>query len=236
MPPLEPTPALLANPFRRYFLALRPQFLTVTLMAGLIGLATAAASGVALMPVKALVSVFFALVAHGGVNVLNDYYDEMNGTDPINTERVFPFTGGSRFIQNGVLTTRATLAYGVVLMGLVIAAGLWLVVESQPGLLAIGAAGMLIGWAYSAPPLKLNSRGLGELCVAAGFLLITIGVDFVQRGTLAPLPVRAAIPYALLVTAILYINQFPDYRATRRPARITGWCVWDRCRRGGVTS
>jgi 1,4-dihydroxy-2-naphthoate octaprenyltransferase len=215
MPPAEPTAALLANPLRRYLLATRPQFLTVTLAAALIGLATPIASCLALDASKAFISVFFALVAHGGVNVLNDYYDDLNGTDPINTERVYPFTGGSRFIQNGVLTPREMLVFGTGLMVLVVIAGLWLMRVSNPSLFWIGAAGILIGWAYSAPPLKLNSRGLGEFCVTAGFALIVIGIDFVQRDGFAMLPVIAAIPYALLVTAILYINQFPDYRADR---------------------
>lgn len=215
MPLAEPKPALLTNPLRRYFFAMRPQFLTVTFGAALIGLAAPVAGGISLDPPKAFVSVLFALVAHGGVNVLNDYFDELNGTDAINTDRVFPFTGGSRFIQNGVLTPRETLLFGTVLMGLVVVAGLWLMRVSNPRLFWIGAAGILIGWAYSAPPLKLNSRGLGELCVAAGFALIVIGIDFVQRGAFSALPVMAAIPYSLLVTAILYINQFPDYRADK---------------------
>jgi 1,4-dihydroxy-2-naphthoate octaprenyltransferase len=84
---------------------------------------------------------------------------------------------------------------------------------SGPGLLWIGLAGLVIGWAYSAPPLKLNSRGVGELCVAAGFALIAIGTDYVQRGGFAWMPVIASVSYALLVTNILYINQFPDRKA-----------------------
>jgi 1,4-dihydroxy-2-naphthoate octaprenyltransferase len=168
---------------------------------------------VALEPVKAGATLVFALLAHAGINVLNDYYDELNGTDRANTDRVFPFTGGSRFIQNGVLTARATLAYGAALVGIVIIAGLWLTSLSAPGLIGIGAGGLFIGWAYSAPPLALNSRGLGELCVALGFALIVVGTDFVQRGALASLPAAAAVSYGLLVTNILYINQFPDRRA-----------------------
>lgn len=224
MPPSEPTPALLANPWRRYLLATRPQFLTVTLAAAAIGLATPMASGTPLSPAKALVSVLFALAAHGGVNVLNDYYDALNGTDARNTERIYPFTGGSRFIQNGVLTPRETLVFGTGLMILVVAAGLWLMRVSNPSLFWIGAAGIFIGWAYSAPPLELNSRGLGEPCVAVGFSLIVIGIDFVQRGAFSPLPVVAAIPYALLVTALLYINQFPDYRADKAAGK-AHWVV-----------
>lgn len=213
MPLAEPTLGVLANPVLRYFLATRPAFLSVTLFACLVGFGTAYHDGVALATAKAIATLVFALLAHAGINVLNDYYDELNGTDRANTERVFPFTGGSRFIQNGVLTARETLAYGTALVGIVIVAGLWLTRMSAPNLIWIGAAGLFIGWAYSAPPLALNSRGLGELCVVIGFGLVVVGADFVQRGGLAPLPVAAAVSYGLLVTNILYINQFPDQRA-----------------------
>jgi 1,4-dihydroxy-2-naphthoate octaprenyltransferase len=85
--------------------------------------------------------------------------------------------------------------------------------HSAPQLFYIGLAGLFIGWAYSAPPFRLNSRGWGELCVAAGFLLVTVGTDFVQRKGLATAPLIAGLSYALLVTNLLYINQFPDRRA-----------------------
>jgi 1,4-dihydroxy-2-naphthoate octaprenyltransferase len=213
VPTAEPSLALLSNPLLRYVLATRPPFLSVTLVSCLIGLATAYSSGVSVYAATATVTVVFALVAHAGINVLNDYYDELNGTDTINTERIFPFTGGSRFIQNGVLTTRETAIFGAALFALVIVAGLWLASASASGLIWIGVAGLFIGWTYSAPPLKLNSRGFGEACVWAGFALIALGADFVQRGTLSMLPLVAVTSYALLVTNILYINQFPDRKA-----------------------
>lgn len=209
----EPTLAALPNPLLRYFLATRPAFLLVTLFACLIGLATAFASGVAVNPATALVTAVFALVAHAGINVLNDYYDALNGTDAVNQERVFPFTGGSRFIQNGVFTLRETQVFGALLLATVVAAGLWLTAQSASGLAWIGVAGLFIGWTYSAPPLKLNSRGMGEACVWAGFALIAVGADFVQRGQLSGLALAAVAGYALLVTNVLYINQFPDRKA-----------------------
>jgi len=219
MPPAEPTPAALANPVLRYFLATRPPFLIVTVFAALIGIAAARYGGAPVSALAAALTVLLALIAHAGINVLNDYYDELNGTDRLNTERVFPFTGGSRFIQNGVLTPRETGLYGAALLGITVAGGLGLVLWRGPGLLAVGAAGILIGWAYSAPPLKLNSRGWGEACVAAGFALIAIGADFVQRRAFSPDTVLIVAPYALLVMNILYINQFPDCRADREAGK-----------------
>jgi 1,4-dihydroxy-2-naphthoate octaprenyltransferase len=224
MPPTEPSLADLRNPMRRYVLATRPPFLSVTLFACLIGLGSAHASGVPIAWPTALATIWFALLAHAGVNVLNDYYDALNGSDAINTDRVFPFTGGSRFIQNGVLSMTATARFGVALLTLVVIAGLWLASRSGLGLLAIGLAGLSIGWAYSAPPLKLNSRGLGELAVAAGFTLIALGSDYVQRHAFALAPLIAAGSYALLVTNILFLNQFPD-RAADAAAGKRHWVV-----------
>ena len=211
--PLEPTLAAFQNPLARYFAATRPAFLTASLMACLIGLATTWRAELAFDVPLALVTLLFALLAHAGVNVLNDYYDALNGTDAQNTDRIFPFTGGSRFIQNGVLTLGQTRTFGFGLMACVAAAGLWLMSRSAPQLMYVGLAGLFIGWAYSAPPFRLNSRGLGELCVAAGFLAITVGTDFVQRKGFAAAPFIAGLPYALLVTNLLYINQFPDRTA-----------------------
>jgi 1,4-dihydroxy-2-naphthoate octaprenyltransferase len=210
---LEPRPERLRNPLLRYVLATRPAFLTITLVGCLLGFASALAAGVAFDLAAALATLLLALLAHAGVNVLNDYYDHLNGTDACNQDRLFPYTGGSRFIQNSIFTPRQTLAFGLALFAAVIAGGLWLIDHSGAGLFWIGLAGLFIGWAYSAPPFKLNSRGLGELCVMFGFLLIVAGADYVQRGAFSILPWLAGLPYALLTTNILYINQFPDRAA-----------------------
>ncbi len=209
--PMEPTPEALANPLRRYLLATRPAFLSIALAGCLLGFASALDTAFS-WPL-ALLTGFLAVATQAGVNVFNDYCDHLNGSDAVNVDRRFPFTGGSRFIQNGVMSPRQMLAYALLLFGGVIAGGLWLIAIRGGGLFGIGLAGLLIGCAYSAPPLKLSSRGLGEPCVAAGFLLIVAGADFVQRGAISPSPWLLGLPYALLVTNILYINQFPDRAA-----------------------
>jgi 1,4-dihydroxy-2-naphthoate polyprenyltransferase len=211
--PLEPTLDTLPHPLMRYFVATRPAFLSVTFVGCLLGLASAAASGVALDPLKATVTLLFALLAHAGANVVNDYYDARSGCDAANDERVFPFTGGSRVIQNGVLSQREAGVFGYTLLALVIPAGLWLTTVSAPGLIGIGLAGLLTGWAYSAPPLKLQSRGIGEFGITTAWLLIVLGSDFVQRHDFSFTPVAAGLGFALLVANVLYINQFPDVKA-----------------------
>lgn len=217
---LEPSRERLTNPVVRYLLATRPAFLTITFAGCLLGLATAVADGTAFGWARAGITLLLAMMAHAGINVFNDYCDHLNGTDARNTQRIYPFTGGSRFIQNEVLTPRQILAFAVLLFVATIAGGLWLLSVAGSGLFWIGLAGLAIGWAYSAPLLRLNSRGVGELCVTAGFLLVVAGADYAQRSAFAPLPWLAGVPYALLVANILYINQFPDREADRASGKL----------------
>lgn len=208
----EPAAGHPANPFALYFAATRPAFLLVTLGACAVGLASASR----MRPLDwglAVVTCVFALVAHAGANVLNDYYDSRSGNDAANTGRLYPFTGGSRFIQNGVLTEQATLAFGLALFAATIAAGLWLMSVVGAGLFAFGAAGLLVGWAYSAPPLRLNSRGIGEACIWLSWALVAAGAHYVQTRAASGAPWIAVGGYALLVTNVLLINEFPDARA-----------------------
>ncbi len=217
---VEPSPERLTNPIKRYFLATRPPFLLASLVPCLVGLATATASGISIDALLAMCTVLGAVLFHAAANVLNDYYDALNGTDDYNTQRLYPFTGGSRFIQNGVLSKAQTARFGLVLLFAGILLGLYLLQHSDRGLLLIGLAGTFIAWAYSAPPLSLNSRGLGELCIATAFgLLIIVGADYVQRGEFSLFPLLLAVPYGLLTSNLLYINQFPDREADEKAGK-----------------
>ncbi len=209
----EPTVATVSHPIGRYLLATRPAFLTITLAGCLLGIAAAVAGGGAVDGIAAAATMLLALCAHAAVNVHNDYCDHLNGTDAMNIGRLFPYTGGSRFIQNGVFTPTQTRRYAMALFAVTTIGGCLLVLRSGGGLLGIGLAGLLVGWAYSSPPLQLNSRGFGEACVALAFWLVVVGADFVQRGQFSQTPMLAGIAYALLTTNILYINQFPDREA-----------------------
>ena len=219
--PREPHLENLSNPGLRYFAATRPAFLSVTFVGVLLGLASAAAAGTGIDTVLATVTMFFALVAHAGANVINDYYDAISGCDEANTRRVFPFTGGSRFIQNGVLSLSATGRFGYALLLTVIPAGLWLTAVSDSGLILIGLVGLVVGWAYSAPPFRLQSRGLGEFGITLAWLLVVIGTDFVQRHSFSFAPVAAGLGFSLLVASVLYINQFPDIDADAKAGKRT---------------
>ena len=197
----------------RFFRATRPAFLSVTALAVLLGYASTVHDGSTINYLAAILTLMFALIAHAGANVINDYYDALNGCDVAESDRITPFTGGSQTIQNGFLSQKTMAIFGYLLLLSVIPAGIWLTLNSGLGLLVIGTFGLLIGWAYSAPPLKLQSRGLGEWAITAGWLLVVMGSDYVQRHAFSVTPIAVGLGYSLLVANILFINQFPDVRA-----------------------
>lgn len=145
MNPLEPTADLyVSRPLSKYWAATRPPFLLAALMASLIGLSTAHFSGLAMSWWAAVLTLIGAMAVHAGINVLNDYYDALNGTDGMNTERIYPFTGGSRFIQNEVMTLAETGGLGLVLLVISSLIGVVLMLHAGFGLLWLGLAGLVV--------------------------------------------------------------------------------------------
>ena len=206
---------------RVWFAATRPAFLSVTVVGVLLGIASTIYDQTFRSIALATATLLFALIAHAGANVINDYYDAISGCDEANTERIAPFTGGSRFIQNGLLTQRQTKLFGYGLLISVIPAGLWLLSQSGIDLLWIGLAGMVSAWAYSAPPLKLQSRGLGEIAIMFAWAMVTLGSAYVQSQHLSPTTIYAALAYAPLVANVLFVNQIPDRNADSHAGKRT---------------
>jgi 1,4-dihydroxy-2-naphthoate octaprenyltransferase len=163
-----------------------------------------------------------AAFLHIGTNVANDYYDHLSGNDPINVRYIRPFTGGSRLIQDGLITPRAVFAISIVFFAAGIAIGVVLSILRGPVILIFGAAGLVSGYFYTAPPIRFAHRGLGEGIVGINFgLLIGIGTYYVQTGGVSTAAIVASIPLTLLVTSIIVINEFQDSEADARVGKRT---------------
>jgi 1,4-dihydroxy-2-naphthoate octaprenyltransferase len=216
----EPDSSLLTKPLLRYWLATRPAFLLASLIPACVGVAAAYAQHYPIHWGLFALTLLALALTHAGINVINDYYDHLNNTDNLNTDRIFPFTGGSRFIQNGIFLPHTLFKFGVGLLLAAIIIGVLLSYWTSWHLLVIGILGFLLGWGYSAPPLRLNSRGLGELAVALSFGVLTpLGAWLVQAQQFSWYPIVISLPLALLVMNVLYINQFPDYMADKQAGK-----------------
>ncbi len=204
------------NNLKRLFAATRPGFFTASLLPVLLGAAEARRLGSVFHPGYLLLTLMAVLFFHAGMNVLNDYCDYRNNTDNINKTALPPFTGGSGLIQSGQITPAGTLLFAVILLLGGSALGFYLAFKVSFLLFFIGGVGLLSGVFYSAPPLFFAGRGLGELVVGLDFGLLTVlGSFIVQAGGVAAEPVFASLPLSLLISAILYMNEFPDVEADR---------------------
>lgn len=204
----------------------RPGFLLITVVGCLLGIASASVCMASFDALKASAILVLAVMAHAAANVLNDYYDALNGADATNQQGLHPFTGGARLIQKGDVSVQQTGQLGVTLMAVVLLCGILLAVKSGGGLLLIGAVGLFLAWAYSAPPLALMTRGLGELTVAVTWGLIVIGADYSLRGEFFVIPAVLAVSYALLVANILIICACPDAVADAQVGKNTLAARW----------
>jgi len=199
----------------------RPGFLAITVVGCLLGLASADACGHPPHVWMALATLVLACLAHAAGNVLNDVHDAISGADEANTSGIFPFTGGTRLIQQGRVSVQQTRDLARALLLVLVPAGVLLALKSSPAVLWMGAVGLLLGWAYSAPPFKLMSRGLGELAVAVAWSLVVVGADAVQRGSVFIVPVLISLSYGLLIANILLINGVPDAAADASVGKAT---------------
>jgi 1,4-dihydroxy-2-naphthoate octaprenyltransferase len=115
-------------------------------------------------------------------------------------------------IQEGLIAPRAILTASLASLALGGCLGLFLNALT-PGnvVLALGLAGVALGYSYSAGPMRLGYRGLGEAAVGLGFgPLMVAGSYYVQAEGLSGRVVLISLPVAILIALVLLINGFPD--------------------------
>src|SRR5512145_2558370 len=188
---------------RRYWGAMRPAFFPASVLPVVVGSAWCRAVSGTLDLGVAAPALLATMLVHAGANVINDVADAESGTDGTNTERIFPYTGGSRFIQNKILSARAMRRFGI---GLLIAAcicGALLAWLKGPIVLAFGLTGIALATLYSLRPAQLAGRGVGELATAVAFGLLPVtGAAWLQSGVIDSAALLLSVPVALWVTAI----------------------------------
>lgn len=188
----------------------RAPFLTATIVPILLGIAAAALDGRWSLFLAGLTLLAGSFV-HLGLNVANDVFDTLSGADAANTTPT-QFSGGSRVVHYGLVRMPALAALSAAFYLAGIGLGLYLALRTDfwP-LFWLGAAGVAISIAYTAPPFRLVHRGVGELAVALGFgPIMLLGAYFVQAERFSGEAVYLSIPVAILIALVLYVNEIPD--------------------------
>jgi 1,4-dihydroxy-2-naphthoate octaprenyltransferase len=184
----------------RWIVVSRAAVLPMTLVAGLVA---------ALLAARAphvdwrwlILAVIGITLAHVANNLMNDLYDTTTGSDTVNYPRALY---APHPILSGLVTRRALIvsvlflnaADLVILVVLGWARGLPVV--------AFALTGFVLSVAYTAPPLRLKKRGLGEPAVLLvwGPLMVG-GTYYAGVGSITWQILLASLPYALLCTSVL---------------------------------
>jgi 1,4-dihydroxy-2-naphthoate octaprenyltransferase len=194
---------------------LRPFAYTASVIPVLAGGALAAVDGrFAWLPFLAALA--GGVLLHSGTNIVNEIYDVRQGIDTITSPRA------SHAIVKGRLTERAAFLAAVAAFGLAVVIGVYLVLLRGPAIVALGLAGLVGGYGYTAPPLQYKYRALGVPLV---FLLMgplmVAGTYFAVTGTWTVQAFVLSIPVGLLVAAILHGNEWRDIGEDTRAGIVT---------------
>jgi len=193
------------------FLATRPKFLVASAAPVLVGSAAGLAVSGTFQPVLFVLALLAIMALHAGANVANDYFDHVSGNDWLNKNPT-PFSGGRRFIQQGILSPRATLLTAISCLIIGGAIGLVIVLLTQSiFILAIGLIGLLGGYFYTARPIQLGYKCVGEFVIALLFGLLPVyGSYYLQTGAIDTVPLTPAVIISILIFLVILVNEFPD--------------------------
>jgi 1,4-dihydroxy-2-naphthoate octaprenyltransferase len=196
---------------RRLFHATRPKFFPASVLPVLVGTAWGVQKGGEFAALIFALALLATVCVHAASNVLNDVGDDSGGTDRQNDDRIYPYTGGSRFIQIGIMSASEMARLGISLLTLAAIAGLVLLALKGPMILYFGLVGVALGALYSLGPARLSSLGIGETAVGIAFGVIPVaGAAWLQGAALDISLLLFSLPVSAWVAAILLINEVPD--------------------------
>ena len=160
-----------------------------------------------------------SIAIHAGTNLVNEYFDYTQGVDRTDS------LGPAGVILRGELVPSHVLWAGVLAFTVGSALGGYLVLRVGWLILLIGVGSVFAGWFYTAKPLSLGYRGLGELEVFI-FMgpVMVVGSYFVQTRSVNLTPLLVSLPVGLLVMAILHANNLRDVIQDDERSRVT-WVV-----------
>lgn len=149
-----------------------------------------------------ILAVVGLVVAHAANNMINDYFDLEGGIDTDDYVR-------AQYAPHPILSgwvTKRQLGAAILLMNAIdLAILLYLMSVRGPLVAAFALGGLFVSVFYVAPPIRLKHIGLGEpgVFVVWGPLMV-VGTFFVATGQIPGWAWIASLPYAILVTSVLF--------------------------------
>ncbi|MCK5124777.1 MAG: 1,4-dihydroxy-2-naphthoate polyprenyltransferase [candidate division Zixibacteria bacterium] len=196
-------------------LAARPKTLPAGVVPVLVGGVLAYShGGFSILPF--LAALFGSVMIQIGTNFANDFFDFKKNTDT--AERVGPM----RVTQAGLVTQRQITMAMIIAFGLAFLAGIYLVSIGGWPIVIIGLASILCGVLYTAGPYALGYLGLGEIFVLVFYGPVALaGTYYVQTLNAPTEIIVAGLPFGMISTAILIVNNLRDVDTDKKTGKNT---------------
>lgn len=156
-----------------------------------------------------LLSYFIILMVQLAASYSNNYFD----ADVDRYNEPATFSGGTRILLTDRALSNFTKWLAAFLMAFsLILSIVFVVVFSFPALFVVLViSGDLLAWYYTAPPIRLSYRGLGEIAVmlAVGLLLPGMGYFVLEKGFAVPFW-KFVLPALLYALALIINIEIPD--------------------------
>ena len=181
-------------------------------------------------------AVLGVILAHSGVNLLDDYFDYTSHSVQKRKEMV---DGGMRarslkcaYLDSGMATPKQLLCVAILFCLIATACGTVIYLCRGIPILVCFTVGAFLAFFNSAPPIRLSYHYLGELVVGALFgPVLMSGVSYSLCGQLDSSVVFLSIPMGILVANILYVHSILDLEADKRAGKFTFAALWGNQRR-----
>jgi 1,4-dihydroxy-2-naphthoate octaprenyltransferase len=163
---------------------------------------------------RILLGYLVLLPAHLSVSYSNDYFD----IDVDKYDKPTIFTGGSGVLVDnpGLRKPAKWIAITLILCSLALGIIYTLMYSFPIWFLGFVVLGNLLGWFYSAPPIRLAYRGLGELSMAISIGLLIPGFGYlVTSGQMNWDGLLFIVPLTLYGLAFIINVEIPDMESDR---------------------
>jgi 1,4-dihydroxy-2-naphthoate octaprenyltransferase len=195
--------------------AARPKTLGAAIGPVLLGTAMAWEAG-AFHPLAATCALLGAIFIQIGTNFSNDYVDYLKGADTEDRK------GPLRVTQAGLVDPLTMRRATVIVFGLAMAAGGYLIWRGGWPILLVGLLSIASGILYTAGRYSLAYTGLADLFVLVFFGPVAVGgTYYVQALTLPGSVLIAGLGPGLLAVAILLVNNIRDVEEDRAAGKRT---------------
>lgn len=198
-----------------WLLASRPKTLAAAVGPVAMGWAMAHGGGMFHLP-SAAAALTAAVLIQVMTNFINDYSDFATGVD--GSDRVGPM----RVTQAGLVTPGEMKNAILLLLGMLLVLGAYLVYRGGWPILLIGLLSLIFAYLYSAGPAPLSHLGIADLFVLIFFGPVAVaGTYYVQALSWDPAPVLAGLAPGLFSVAILTVNNLRDLESDRQSGKRT---------------